>query len=583
MYIFYDTETSGLERDFSQILQIGLVFTDDDLNILSTKKVDCRRSPWVLPSPGALLTTGFTPDDLKNSKNSNFEMMQEVDQWVRAQHWPVIFAGYNTLGYDEAVMAQNFHMNLLEPRLTEAENTATKQRNSRFDVMTMVQAVQAYMPGALTLKIMNEADPPAPSLKLSNVAAQNGVKLGAEEAHDAMNDIKATVGVAKVCKKAAPALWDHMHKLATLDGVNEFMSKHAVFTQTAYEFGRMNPIVATNVCTRGSRSEILFDLSQDPTPYLAMTADQLKDALVKQDKKPPKGAPKPAKPFRFVRKDLQPIIMPLEDSDPVLPKGFDDKLAASRAAAIKANPQFAANLRAAALALEKEYNAPDPKAAPHIPQPEELIDRQASPALKKRLDSWMEDFRAATSWRQAAKLVEDFYTRFEKDLETEPDIRRYVKFAGRIVFEHAPEELSPEKQELMKRYVAAHILSDDPKAPWMTIAKARKDLDDIEKSRADGKKKWADVSETQIRSLKLYYTALEKEYAPYLKRHTKGKPVNDGGTTPPANAAPSSTPPVPPSAPSSNPPPAAPPAANDSAPGDAKPAPKKSANDAFKP
>jgi NaMN:DMB phosphoribosyltransferase len=57
-------------------------------------------------------------------------------------------------------------------------------------------------------------------------------------------------------------------------------------------------------------------------------------------------------------------------------------------------------------------------------------------------------------------------------------------------------------------------LSPDVKAPYMTIAKARQELDEIERLRAAGKK-WQDVTDTQIRSLKLYYTAIEKEYADY--------------------------------------------------------------------
>src|SRR5262249_22638991 len=157
---------------------------------LASKKLDCRRSPWVVPSPGALLTTGFTPDDLKNSKNSSFEMMQEVDQWVRSQYWPVIFAGYNSIGYDEDVLAQNFHINLLDPNLTSAPNASNSGKNSTFDVMIAVQAIQAYSPGALKLDILNEAKEPQPSVKLGVVARQNGVILSEDEAHDALNDIK---------------------------------------------------------------------------------------------------------------------------------------------------------------------------------------------------------------------------------------------------------------------------------------------------------------------------------------------------------------------------------------------------------
>jgi exodeoxyribonuclease I len=556
MYIFYDTETSGLERDFSQILQIGLVFTDDNLNILSSKKIDCRRLPWVVPSPGALLTTGFTPDDLKNSKNSNFEMMQEIDQWVRSQYWPVIFAGYNTIGYDEDVLAQNFHMNLLDKDLTSAKSLSNGEHNSCFDVMIAVQTIQAYSPGALKLDVLNEAMDPQPSVKLSLVAQQNGVVLSSEDAHDAMNDIKATVGVAKVCKKVAPQIWEHLHSITTRAGVEDFTSKNKIFTHTTYSFGKKKPIVATSVATRegSGMTDIFFDLSLDPAPYMAMTVDQLKDVLVNQDKKPAKGAPQPLQAFRLVRKNTMPIIMPMDMSDPVLPKGFDEKLAEARADAIKANPQFQKNLaEAARLAKESKKSALTPKT--HTQQPEEQIDEEVPAAVKPKLDQWLKEFRDSSSWKDAASLVNDFYTRFEKELEETPSIRRFVKFAGRIVYEHAPEELSAQKQEQMKSFIAAHILSTGD-VPWMTIAKARSELEKIQEERDDGKKKkWAEVTDTQIRSLKLYYTALEKEYLPYLK------PASNDNKIAPASVDPKIAPPAPP----------------------AGPDPKKAANDGVKP
>lgn len=528
MYIFYDLETSGLERDFSQILQIGLIFTDDELNILASKKLDCRRSPWVVPSPGALLTTGFTPDDLKNSKNSHFELMQEVDQWARSQYWPVIFSGYNTIGYDEDILAQNFHMNLLDPGMTSARSPANGERNRRVDVMIVAQAVQAYMPGALKLDVTNKNG--APSMKLGVVAEQNGVGLSKDEAHDAMNDIKATVGVAKVCKKAAPQVWEQMHALSTADGVSEFISKNKVFTHTKFDFGVKKPAVVTSVTTRegSGLTEILFDLQFDPAPYMAMTAEQLKDVLIDQTKKQPKGAPPKPDVFRLVRKTAQPILMPMELSDPVLPPGFDEKLAEARADAIKANAVFQENLAKAAK-LAKE--ARPERATTWTQQPEEFIFEHTQAAHRPKLHMWMEEFRAAPSWKEAAALVTDFYKRFETELQEDPNIRRFVKFAGRIVFEHAPEELSEQKQQQMNAYIAAHILSTDNKVPWMTVAKARKELDKIEKERLEGEPRWAEVTDTQIRSLKLYYTAIEKEYAPFLR------PVSGNDNAAPATPA----------------------------------------------
>ena len=54
--IFYDTETTGIQRDFSQILQCGSVLTDKNLNILSEQDIGCAPLPWIIPNPRAMLT-----------------------------------------------------------------------------------------------------------------------------------------------------------------------------------------------------------------------------------------------------------------------------------------------------------------------------------------------------------------------------------------------------------------------------------------------------------------------------------------------------------------------------------------------
>lgn len=502
MYIFYDTETTGLDRDFSQIIQIALVFTDDNLNILASKKMECRKSPWVVPSPGALLTTGFTPDDLKNSPNSNFEMMREINDWARSQHWPVIYAGYNTLGYDEQVLAQNFFQNLMHPDQTTAVNNMNGQENGRFDIMVAVRVAQIYAPDALTLKIDNGYG--KPSLSLGNVARQNGVNLTSNDAHDAMNDIKATIGVGKVIMKTLPQLWEQLTKMATVGGVNKFLEKEAVFTYTSVSYGKTQSSVATSIA--GDATQMLFDLSTDPALFLSMTQDEVTVAMRKSlDKYAPSG------PFLPVVKNSQPILMPLDLSDTVLPPAYDEKLYEARAASIKNDKEFQDKVAKAAAIVAQEQQ----KNFTNL-LPEQKLEKPIAPELQARIDQWLHDFHKAPDWAARRDLVVEFYKRFEEDIKADDSICCFPKFGGRLVFEHAPEVLDDATQEMVKRYIAARVLNPNPKAPYMTIAKARKELQEIEQQRAQGLAKWAEVTDGQIRSLKLYYTSIEKEYAQYV-------------------------------------------------------------------
>ena len=95
-FVIYDTETTGLETAFDQILQFAAIRTDDDLNEIDRFEIRCRLLPWVVPSPGALKATGITPSMLVD-KNlpSHCEAMVQLNERLRS--WsPAVFIGYNS-------------------------------------------------------------------------------------------------------------------------------------------------------------------------------------------------------------------------------------------------------------------------------------------------------------------------------------------------------------------------------------------------------------------------------------------------------------------------------------------------------
>jgi exodeoxyribonuclease-1 len=54
-YVFYDTETSGLNKYFGQIFQFAAILTDENFVILDQFEVRSRRMPHIVPDPGAML------------------------------------------------------------------------------------------------------------------------------------------------------------------------------------------------------------------------------------------------------------------------------------------------------------------------------------------------------------------------------------------------------------------------------------------------------------------------------------------------------------------------------------------------
>ncbi len=60
-FVFYDTETTGTDTAFDQILQFGAIRTDDNLNEIDRFETRCRLQPHIVPAPMALKVTGVAP------------------------------------------------------------------------------------------------------------------------------------------------------------------------------------------------------------------------------------------------------------------------------------------------------------------------------------------------------------------------------------------------------------------------------------------------------------------------------------------------------------------------------------------
>lgn len=59
--VFYDTETTGTDTTFDQILQFAAIRTNEDLNELDRFEIRCRLLAHIVPAPGALMATRVTP------------------------------------------------------------------------------------------------------------------------------------------------------------------------------------------------------------------------------------------------------------------------------------------------------------------------------------------------------------------------------------------------------------------------------------------------------------------------------------------------------------------------------------------
>lgn len=146
-FVFYDTETTGINTSFDQILQFAAIKTDGDFNEIERFEIRCRLLPHVVPAPRALLTTGVTPEMLSDlSLPTHYQAMRQIAQ--RLESWsPAVFVGYNTMEFDERLLRQSFYQNLLPVFMTNTN------QNRRADILKLVDAAIVFAPNSVAVPL----------------------------------------------------------------------------------------------------------------------------------------------------------------------------------------------------------------------------------------------------------------------------------------------------------------------------------------------------------------------------------------------------------------------------------------------
>lgn len=182
-YLFYDLETSGLNKSFDQILQFAAIRTDPDLNEIDRYSINVRLRPDVIPSPYASIT----------HRISIAESEKGVSECVAVRHIHALLntpgtvsLGYNTLGFDDEFLRFSFYRNLLSPYTHQYAGAC-----SRSDILPFSVLYFLYKPETLIWPVVEGKS----SLKLEHLSDKNDLAKG--RAHDAIVDVEATVELAR--------------------------------------------------------------------------------------------------------------------------------------------------------------------------------------------------------------------------------------------------------------------------------------------------------------------------------------------------------------------------------------------------
>jgi exodeoxyribonuclease-1 len=182
-YLFYDIETTGLNKAFDQVLQFASIRTDRQLNEIKRFTIKIQLRPDVIPSPAAVMTNRISLKD-QSTGLSEYEAIRQIHQLINQHN--TISLGYNSLGFDDEFLRFAFHRNLLPAYTHQFQNGCR-----RMDLLPITVMYWLY-----NRKVINWPQVEAkPSLKLEHISDVN--QLTAGPAHDATVDVMATLALAR--------------------------------------------------------------------------------------------------------------------------------------------------------------------------------------------------------------------------------------------------------------------------------------------------------------------------------------------------------------------------------------------------
>lgn len=266
----YDVESTGLSRQFDQMVQFAGIAVDTDLNFIKGDQLllDVKLRPDVVPGPYAFAITGISLDHLEKNGIPEFEAASHIQQWFKRKN--TMMTGFNTQGYDDEMVRNMFYRNQLE-----VYDHEWKDGNCRSDAMLAVMMAFALRP-----EIMNwptKADG-SYSLKLEELVKENGIEH--THAHDARSDVYATIELMRLIKRKDEKMWNYFLSLSDKAKALEMMQQRKPLVMVDYgiprSLGHMSMVLPIIADLNNTKKMHCIDLRYDPTELLTLPPEEIR-------------------------------------------------------------------------------------------------------------------------------------------------------------------------------------------------------------------------------------------------------------------------------------------------------------------
>lgn len=464
--IFYDFETTGLNKWYDIPLDGAFILTDENLNKLDEFSFKVALPDGVIPSPIGLLVNNASLKEIYKG-SSLYETMTKL--YTKCQSWgPACFIGHNSIKFDEAFMRMGFYKSMVNTYLTNTNG------NTRADLLPILHCVKKLSPNAITFP---ETEEGKPIFKLDQIAPINNLS---HKAHDSMGDVIVTIKLAKMIMDRCPTIWQSAMACSSKLSVMAKAESMTAFCYGTYNMKRepdfgVYSLIGFNPNKKHSSEMLVFDLTHDPKAFEDASMEDMKKLVRSKDS-----------PFRIIKVNESPILLPSSYASLITGEDHDEKFYLDRALQLK--DSF--NLRANAIyGLEKTNKSYAP-----------------SDILEKRIYSGffgdddknlMHDFHEGF-WEDKVQYIKHF-----KD-------ERLKEIGNLIIFHEKPEELPEEIRNKIAVMLAKRVTNSNSKE-WRTVDQALKEI-------TSARDKFL-FDEDKLKGLERFIISLSKKHNQMIKEN----------------------------------------------------------------
>ncbi|MDM1545990.1 exodeoxyribonuclease I [Ignatzschineria indica] len=302
-FFFYDLETFGISPKEDRIAQFAGIRTDEEFNIIEEPiNIYCQPPKDYIPDPNAILITGITLEEAQEKGMPEAQFAAQIEEAFSRPNSCIL--GYNNIRFDDEMIRYLFYRNFIDPYAYSWQNG-----NSRWDLLDVVRATYTFRPEGIAWP---QDEMGNISFKLENLSKAND--LLHEKAHDALSDVYATIGMAKLIKEKQPRLFSYyfnhrrardLQQLIDLRSLKPLLHISGMFGLERNNISMMAPILFSPQ----NRNELIsIDLMGDVEPLLHLSAEEVREKLYTPSAELPEGEARI--PLKGIHLNRCPILAP---------------------------------------------------------------------------------------------------------------------------------------------------------------------------------------------------------------------------------------------------------------------------------